>query len=96
MSHFLVEYREIGSAEIREANRGAHIAYRKALGDALALAGPLLGDDGQPVGSVVILAAADRAEAEAIAARDPFVASGVLALASVRGYRIAAMNPPVA
>ena len=94
MPHFLVEYRELGNAAEREAKRGDHIAYRKGLGAAMALAGPLLGDKGEPVGSVVILEAADQAEAEAMAGRDPYVAAGVLALVSTRAYRIAAMKPP--
>ena len=94
MAHFLVEYREVGDARTRDAHRVQHIAYRKSLGAGMPLAGPLLDDEGNPVGSVVILAATDRAEAETIAARDPFVAAGVLELVLVRGYRIAAMKPP--
>lgn len=94
MAHFLVEYRELGNAEAREEKRGEHIAYRKGLGAAMALAGPLLDDDERPVGSVVILAAEDRAAAEALAAADPYVAAAVLECVSVRRYRIAAMKPP--
>lgn len=94
MPHFLVEYREVGEAASRDPHRAEHIAYRKALGAEMPLAGPLLDDAGRPVGSIVILEAADRAEAERVAARDPFVAAGVLELVSVRGYRIAAMKPP--
>ena len=94
MPHFLVEYREIGSAAAREAHRADHIAYRKGLGADMALAGPLLDEDDKPVGSVVIVQAADRAAADEIANADPYVAAGVLELVSVRRYRIAAMKPP--
>lgn len=94
MAHFLVEYAELGNAAAREEHRGDHIAYRKGLGAAMALAGPLLGADDQPVGSVVILEADDEDAARALASADPYVATGVFELASVRHYRIAAMKPP--
>lgn len=94
MAHYLIEYGELGNAAARDALRGDHVAYRKGLGGALALSGPLLGDDDTPIGSVVILAAADRAEALQLAGDDPYVAGGVLELVSVRKYRIAAMKPP--
>ena len=95
MAHFLVEYRELGNEAARESKRPDHIAYRKGLGADMALAGPLLDEDEKPVGSVVIVQAADRAAADEIANADPYVAAGVLELVSVRRYRIAAMKPPV-
>jgi len=94
MAHFLVEYRELGNADGRAAKRPEHIAYRKGLGSAMPLAGPLLDDAGEAVGSVVILEADDQPAAEALAAADPYVAAGVIELLSVRRYRIAAMKPP--
>lgn len=94
MAHYLVEYRELGNPAEREAKRGDHIAYRKGLGGAMALAGPLLGEGDKPVGSVVILEAEDDAAARQLAQADPYVANGVFELVSVRHYRIAAMKPP--
>ena len=46
MAHFLVEYSDIGTAEARAQHRGEHVAYRKGIGDALRLAGPILDDAG--------------------------------------------------
>ena len=94
MAHFLVEYRELGNEAARDSRRSDHIAYRRGLGADMALAGPLLDEDDKPVGSVVIVQAADRAAADEIANADPYVATGVLELVSVRRYRIAAMKPP--
>jgi uncharacterized protein YciI len=94
MAHFLVEYVDTGDTQAREAHRGAHIGYRKELGTRLALAGPLMDENGKPCGSVVIVEAGSRAEAEHWALQDPYIMNGVLKLVSLRGYRIAAMNPP--
>ena len=94
MPHFLVEYRELGNPDARTRLRPDHIAYRKGLGPAMAMAGPLLGDDDQPVGSVVIIEAADQSAAEEVAGADPYVGANVLECVSVRRYRIAAMKPP--
>ena len=94
MPHYLVEYRELGNAGARDALRTDHVAYRKGLGSAMALAGPLLDEDDRPTGSVVIVEAADLNAAQGVAGADPYVAGGVLELVSVRRYRIAAMKPP--
>jgi uncharacterized protein YciI len=94
MAHFLIEYREVGSPEARDKHRGEHIAYRKGMGEAIRLAGPILDDGGTIIGSLIILDAGDRAAAERLAEADPYVATGVLQLSSVRGFRIAAMKPP--
>jgi len=94
VAHFLVEYREIGNPDAREARRPDHIAYRKGLGAAMALAGPLLDEDEKPIGSIVILEAASQEAAQTLALEDPYVAHGVMTIVSVRRYRIAAMKPP--
>jgi uncharacterized protein YciI len=94
MTYFLVEYVELGNEAAREEKRGEHIGYRKGLGAAMALAGPLLDEDNRPIGSVVILEAEDEAAAERLALADPYVGAGVLELVSIRRYRIAAMKPP--
>ena len=97
MPHFVVEYFDRpGSGEIRTANREAHIQYRRDLGAALVLAGPLFDDfDGAPAkGSLVILEAADKAEAIQIAHRDPYAEAGVFDEVRVFAHRILVLNPP--
>lgn len=94
MPHFLIRYRQTGTPQEREARRAEHIAYRKGLGADLALAGPLLDDAGQPVGSVIILTAPSPDEARRVASGDPFVIAGLLRVESLEPMRIAAMAPP--
>jgi len=97
MPHFLVQYWDKpGSGEIRAPNRDAHVAYRRGLGSALVLAGPLFQDfDGAPaVGTVVILEAPDKAAATATAKEDPYYKAGVFKDMQVYAHRILALNPP--
>jgi hypothetical protein len=92
MPHFIVEYRQGGTQDARERHRAEHIAYRKSFGDRMPLAGPLLDDNETPIGSLIILEAADKSAAIAAARGDPYVKAGVLELVSVRPYRIAAIK----
>ena len=72
--------------ELRTLHRPAHLAGLEPLASAgrIRHAGPLLGDDGAPVGSVVLFEAPSLAEARAIAARDPYVTEGIFARYEVR------------
>jgi uncharacterized protein YciI len=73
-------------AELRKVHRSAHLAGLEPLAGAgrIRHAGPMLGDDGAPLGSVVLFEAADLTEAQAIAARDPYVTEGIFARYEVR------------
>jgi len=68
-----------GHVEMRLANRPAHVDYLMTLDrlGKLKFAGPFLGEDGKPIGSLVAVEAEDRAEAEQIAAGDPYAKSGL-------------------
>lgn len=68
-----------GKLEVRLANRPAHLDYLAGLNEAgrLKFAGPLLGDDGKPLGSLVAVEADDRTAAEAIASGDPYAEAGL-------------------
>ncbi len=72
----------------RVANRPDHLAYLNNLGEAIKLAGPLLTDDGnQPIGSFLLIEAADADAARAIAARDPYKAADVFESVEVIPWR---------
>jgi uncharacterized protein len=92
---FAVHYLDRADAgDIRQQCREAHIAYRKGLGEALILAGPLLSEIAKPVGSLVLIEAGSLDEAEAIAHSDPYVVAGLFDRVQVHGYKIMANNLP--
>lgn len=66
-----------GGAEARAKARPAHLAWGAGLGPAARMAGPLLDEAGNMVGSVFLIEADDLAAAKAIHAQDPYVIEGV-------------------
>jgi len=92
---YAVHYLDRADAgDIRQQHREAHIAYRKGLGQGLQLAGPLMGEDAKPVGSLVLIEAGSLEEAKAIAHSDPYAAAGLFDEILVHGYKIMANNIP--
>lgn len=73
--------------DLRMANREAHLAYVGARRDKVKLAGPMLDEDGNMAGSMLILDVADRAEAEAFAADDPYNQAGLFERVDIKRFR---------
>lgn len=67
------------SAELRPVHRPAHLAGLESLDrdERIRFAGPMVGEGGAPLGSVIVFEAADLGEALAIAARDAYVTEGI-------------------
>ncbi|MGH1412532.1 MAG: YciI family protein [Pelagimonas sp.] len=66
-----------GALSIRLEHRPAHVEYLKATN--VAQAGPLLDDDGEMCGSLVILDLHDMAAAQDWVAHDPYTKAGLFA-----------------
>ena len=77
-----------GAGAVRAATREVHLAYIDALGEAVRLAGPMVGEDGETAGSLILVEAADLAAARAIADADPYGRAGVFANVVVRSFRV--------
>ena len=75
------------SLAVRTAHRPDHVAYLGSRADVLRLAGPVLDDQGQMAGSMLIVETPDRAGAEAFAAGDPFAKAGLFAAVRILPWR---------
>ena len=75
------------AGSLRADTRPRHLAYLERIGDAVALAGPMLGEDGAPTGSIVIVDMADLDSARAFAAADPYAEAGLFAEVTVTAFR---------
>lgn len=82
-----------GGLETRLATRAEHLAYLQSLGDRLKFAGPFLGQDEKPVGTLLVLDAADEAEARAMAEAAPYAKAGLFADVRVRRWNWTVNNP---
>ncbi|MCY0092755.1 YciI family protein [Hoeflea ulvae] len=84
-----------GSLDLRIATRPPHVEYLKSMEakGVLKMAGPLLGDDEKPIGSMLVISVADRAEAEAFAAGDPYAVAGLFASTEIRAFNWTFGNP---
>jgi uncharacterized protein YciI len=81
--------------QLRQETRPAHLAYLDDLNGkgALKFAGPFLGDDGKPTGSLVMIEAESKAAAEKVADGDPYAKAGLFATVEVRAWNWSVNNP---
>jgi uncharacterized protein YciI len=87
--HFVIScVDKAGSGQVRADNRAAHLDYLNRNTDKILAAGPTLSEDGAAMnGSVLILEFADRAEAEAFAAGDPYAQAGLFESVTIRPWK---------
>jgi uncharacterized protein len=78
-----------GALALRTKVRPAHFRYLEERATQIRVGGPLLNDNEQPMGSLLIIEAADRAAAEAFAAHDPYRLEGVFEKVEIRPWRAA-------
>jgi uncharacterized protein len=78
-----------GHLATRMAARPDHLEYLKGLGDKLRIVGPFLDGAGDMNGSLVVIEAADLADAKAAFDQDPYLAVGLFAATEIRAWRIA-------
>lgn len=57
--------------------RQAHRAHYEGLADDLILSGPYLDQDGDPIGSMIVMRAKDQLAADDIVASDPYIVNSV-------------------
>lgn len=86
-SLYCVDKPEEGLA-LRKENRPAHLEFLESNLEKVKFAGPTLTDDGEtPTGSIILIEVADRAEAEAFAAGDPYAKAGVFESVTIKATR---------
>ena len=84
-----------GALQVRLDTRPDHLAYLNGLNadGKLAFAGPFLGDDGKPNGSLVVVKAETIDEARQIAENDPYAKAGLFASVEVKAWNWVFNNP---
>jgi uncharacterized protein len=85
-----------GHLQARLDNRPAHLGWLEGLGADIKAAGPFLGADGKPSGSLVIIAAENLETAKSLAAKDPYALAGLFASVDIRPWNWVIKNPEAA
>lgn len=81
--------------QVRLDNRPDHVAWLNGLNaeGRLKFAGPFLGEDGKPTGSLVVVEAADLAAAAQLASEDPYAKAGLFANVDIKAWNWVFNNP---
>jgi uncharacterized protein YciI len=88
MPHFAIHcIDKPDSGELRGATRAEHLAHLESVIDDVLVAGPLLDLEGKPIGSLLIIDFAERKDAVAFAAADPYALAGLFASVAVTAWR---------
>ncbi len=84
-----------GALQVRLDTRPEHVAYLNELNASgkLAFAGPFLGDDGKPTGSLVAVKTETIEEARQIAENDPYAKAGLFSSVEVKAWNWVFNNP---
>ncbi|WP_448582872.1 YciI family protein [Thermaurantiacus sp.] len=72
---------------LRASTREAHLAYVRERMDQLLVAGPLLDEAGEPIGSMLLIEFPDYRSAVTFAANDPYARAGLFASIAVTAWR---------
>ena len=75
-----------GALQTRMDNREAHLAYIAETG-VVEMAGPVLDDEGQMCGSLIVLEVEDLAAAQAWADNDPYAKAGLFRDVTLRAWK---------
>ena len=78
-----------GALSKRMEIRPRHLDYLNANKHLIKVAGAMLDDAGDPMGSVLVVDVSDKAAAQAFADGDPFAADGIFGTVTVSAYRTA-------
>jgi uncharacterized protein YciI len=73
--------------DLRARTRPEHLAYLESALDQVLVAGPLLDEEGAPIGSMLLMEFPDRKAAVGFAAEDPYAKAGLFASVAVTAWR---------
>lgn len=73
-----------GASGLRSATRADHLAYLKTHVKHVQFAGPMMGANDKPAGSLLIVDVPDRATAEGFAEADPYAKAGLFESVVIR------------
>jgi uncharacterized protein YciI len=93
MRYVIQAFDNKNSLHIRVANRGDHVEYVQTQNVKLLLAGPLINDKNEePIGTLLVVEADSRKDAETYAQNDPYNKAGLFAETRITAINITVNN----
>ena len=83
----IIAHDKPGALALRLAARSAHLDYVGAHPSLVRLAGPMLNEAGESIGSLFLVEAADIEAVRAFAAADPYALAGLFERVEIRAWR---------
>ena len=77
-----------GRLDRRKATRGEHLQHLANHAEHIRTAGPFTDENGVPCGSMLVVETDDLADAQAMAANDPYLREGVFESVTVRPWKL--------
>ena len=88
MLYALIGYDKPNGLAQRIEHRPDHLAHLDALGNKVVLAGPFLAENGDMIGSIVVIEAETLDSAREIFSRDPFMAGNLFDSVTIKPWRL--------
>ena len=83
----VIRHDKPNSVGLRQSERPKHLVYLERVTPCITSGGALLDDEGQQIGSILIIDVVGRAAAEEFAATDPYVEAGLFACSYIAPFR---------
>ncbi|MGC9268787.1 YciI family protein [Acidiphilium sp.] len=87
MQFILIAHDNDDGLALRKRVRPDHIAYLTEIAGSISFGGPLLDDDGNPCGSMIVYDTPDRETAVELIANDPYSRAGLFARTELMAFR---------
>jgi hypothetical protein len=86
--YVLICHDRADSLALRMATREAHLAYVRDHPLPLKVAGPILSDNGEMAGSILVFDADSRDQVQAFADQDPYAIAGLFERSEIMGWKV--------
>ncbi len=86
MNFMIMALDKPNALELRQATRQAHLDYVRGSG-VMEMGAPLLDDDGNMIGSLILIDVEDKKAAEEFSANDPYMQAGLFESVTIKAYK---------
>ena len=87
MYYSMICYDREDGSELRKKKRDDHISFLSKYKDRILFAGPLLSEENNPKGSLIVIKGDSKGEIEEISKKDPYFLAGLFKTVEIFGFK---------